>query len=444
MTPVPPERTVASFDSASAFLRAGAAALRGEPFPHLGQGRARATAVRAAARLPWPLLREVYTRAGAAEALDPARLADVDTEAVAGWLAAHHPRRRYPAVLVGSSNGALAHLAAAAQVPWLPTTVLLPVRHAGDPDRPDEALRFGARAAAPLLERNPDVVLHQMHDQLQDRLMVARMAYFRLKWRRLPGAYRRFVERALPPGAPVVLVEDTSAWPVTRVGERHVFQAGAQGGRDPDWYLRRPRTPRPDEEAAEAEWGLEPDLAADVAAWCRATGRPLVRVSYDGPQRPAHAVAVTLRDWSGAERLVVPSFVLGDPWSTVNAGAAPFWTFFPVRPALRALADHLAAVPAYREVDVLLFNHGVRSEGVAGPAEWLDVARASGARARLLAVRPERFPQDIASLARYGPALARLPRDGRPWSPLRLDAALAGLSGGPVVTETWEPPAGHA
>jgi hypothetical protein len=425
---VPPEHTVASFDSASALLRAVAAALRGEPFPHLGQGRARAVAIRAAGRLPWPVLREVYTRSGAAEALDPARLADVDTDAVAGWLAAHHPRRRYPAVLVGSSNGALAHLAAAMQVPWLPTTVLLPVRHAGDPDRPADALRFGERVAPPLLDRNQDVVLHHMHDQLQDRLMVARMAYFRLQWRRFPAAYRRFAERALPPGAPVVLVEDGSTWPVTRVAARHVFQAGAQGGRDPDWYRRRPGTPPPDSEAPEAEWGLGPELADDLAAWCRAAGRPLVRLRYDGPQQPAHAVAATLREWSRAERLVVPSFVLADPWTTLNAGAAPFWTFFPVRPALRALADHLAAVPAYREVDVLLFNHGVRSEGIAEPAEWLEAARASGARARLLAVHPKRFPHDIASLADYGPALARLPTSPRPWSPLPLDTALAGLA----------------
>jgi hypothetical protein len=429
---VRPEHTVASFDSATALLRGLSAALRGEPFPHLGQGKLRAAAVRGAGSLPWPVLREFYTRAGAAEAFSPERLRDVDLDAVARWLAGHHPRRRYPGVLVGSSNGAVAHLAAAAGVPWLPTTVLLPVRHRGDPDRPEDALRFGERVAPPLLERNPDVVLHQMHDQLQDRLMVARMAYFRVKWRRLPTAYRRMIERALPPGAPVVLVEDGSRWPVTRVAERHVFQVGAQGGRDPEWYGWRA-----DEEAPEAEWGIEAELVEDTVRWCRETGRPLVRVRYQGPQAPAHAVAVTLRDWNArrgeaADRLVVPSFVLGDPWATIRAAATPFWTFFPVRPALRALADHLAAVLPYRQVDVLLFNHGARSAGVAEPAEWLATARAAGARARLVGVRPDRFPGDVASLARYGPELARLPAARHPWSPLALDAALAGLRDGAV------------
>jgi hypothetical protein len=379
------------------------------------------------------VLREFYTRSGAAEALAAERLGDVDSDAVAGWLAAHHPRRPYPALLVGSSNGAVAHLAAALGVPWLPTTVLVPVRHTGDPDRPADALRFGQRVAPRLLDRNPDWVLHQMHDQLQDRLMVARMAYFRLKWRRLPDLYRRFAEDTLPSGAPVVLIEDTSTWPVSRISERHVFQLGAQGGRDPGWYQRGGAAPRPDEDAPEAEWGIDPDLIDDVTRWCAATGRPLIRLRYGGPQAPSHGVAVALREWAQhrgerADRLVVPSFVMGDPWTTINAGAVPYWTFFPVQPALRAFEDHLTAVPPYRDIDVLLFNHGVRSAGVAEPAEWLTAAAASGARARLLAVRPGRFPGDIASLARYGPALARLPKASSPWSPLALDAALGTLA----------------
>jgi hypothetical protein len=334
---------------------------------------------------------------------------------------------------VGSSNGALAHLAAAMQVPWLPGTVLVPVARTGDPQRPIDALRFGERVAPALLNRNPDVVLHHMHDQVQDELMVARMTYFRVKWRRLPTAYVRFLRAQLASGAPVVLVEDRSTWPVAKVGERHVFQMGAQGGLDPQAYLDRPNTPRPDAEAAEAEWGAEEGLGADVAAWCLANGHPLIRVCYQGPQAPAHAVATVLRSWylargETADRLLVPSFVLADPWTAIATAVVPFWAFFSVQPALRALASHLEASDAYRAVDVLLFQHGVRSEGIATPEEWLDVVRRSGARGRLLALDARRFPHDIASLGRYGNALSRLPPARRAWSPLDVGAALAGLA----------------
>jgi hypothetical protein len=271
-----------------------------------------------------------------------------------------------------------------------------------------------------------------MHDQVQDRLMVARMTYFRLKWRRLPAAYERFLADALAPGAPVVVVEDSSRWPVVRLGDRHVFQTGAQGGQEAADYLADPRAPRPDDEAPEAEWGADPQLTDAVATWCAAHDHPLVRIGYRGPQAPAHAVATIVRGWvrdrgEAGDRLVVPSFVVGDPWRTIAAAAVPFWTFFAVRPALRALEEHLAAADPYRSVDVLLFQHGVRSAGIAAPQEWVAAIRRHGAIPRLVGLDPRRFPHDIGALGRYGPALATLLPARRPWTSLTPAAALAGL-----------------
>jgi hypothetical protein len=139
------KRVVASFDSASVLHAATVAALNGEPFPNLGSSAVAGRAVRAVGRLPWSLLRGIYTRIGASEGIDPRRLGDVDLAAVAASFADRYPKRRYQAILLGSSNGALAHLAAAMQVPWLPDTVLVPVSHVGDPDRPDQALESAVR-----------------------------------------------------------------------------------------------------------------------------------------------------------------------------------------------------------------------------------------------------------------------------------------------------------
>ncbi|WP_232665633.1 hypothetical protein [Pseudonocardia sp. TRM90224] len=437
MSDMAPGDVVASFDSASVLHAGLAAALSGRSFPHLGNSAAAAAAVRAAGRLPWSVLRHLYTRIGASEGIAPHRLGDVDLGAVAGMLADAYPRRRYPAVLVGSTNGALAHLAAAMQVPWLPGTVLVPVARRGDPHRPVDALAFGRAWAPLLLDRNTGVVLHHMHDQVQDELMVARMTYFRMKWRELPAAYTRFLSASLAPGAPVVLIEDTSTWPVVRVGERHVFQPGAQGGLEPERYLARPHTPTADDEAAEAEWGAEPGFGAALATWCAANGHPLLTVRFHGPQAPAHDVASTVRRWyrergEAADRLVVPSFVLGDPWRTISTAGVPFWTFFSVQAALRALDDHLARSEPYRQVDILQFQHGVRSAGIATPEQWAGVARRHGAQPRLVGLDPRRFPHDIATIARYGPALAEREPARRPWTPMAVTFAMDGVGTPPT------------
>jgi hypothetical protein len=428
-----PHKVVASFDSASVLHAGLVAALKGRPFPHLGNSPAAAAAVRVAGRLPWPILRHIYTRVGAAEGVDPARLGEVDMDDVAAWLADGIPDRRYSAAMIGSSNGALTHLAAAMQIPWLPTTVLVPVSRVGDPHRPDAALRFGQRHAPALLDANPGVVLHHMHDQVQDQLMVARMTYFRVKWRVLPAAYQRFLSRSLAPGAPVIVVEDASRWPVVQVGERHVFQVGAQGGLPPQAYLSRPNTPDVDAEAPEAEWGADPTLGCQLARWCAGHGHPLVRIAYTGPQAPAHSVATLLRNWytgrgEDGDRLLVPQFVLGDPWRTINSASTPFWTFFSVQAALQSLDDHLDTSPRYRHVDVLLFQHGVNSKGIATPDDWARTVREHGATVGFPGLDLRRFPHDIAALARYGPAMATLPTAREPWTPLHPDEALSGLA----------------
>jgi hypothetical protein len=428
-----PKQVVASFDSASVLHAATAAALEGQPFPNLGSSALAGLAVRAAGRLPWSLLRGIYTRIGASEGIDPRRLGDVDLAVVAASFADRYPTRRYPAILIGSSNGALTHLAAAMQLPWLPDTVLVPVAHVGDTDRPDQALEFGRSVAPSLLARNPDIVLHQMHDQLQDVLMAERMSYFRVKWRRLPDAYAAFAENHLAPNGTVVVVNDSSSWPVTRVGPRHVFQAGGRGGTPPEGYLEQPHTPAPDDEAAESEWGLDSAFRDDVRAWCDERGHGYAEIGYVGPQAPAAAVATVMRSWyrareEPANRLVVPCFILGDPWQTICAGAVPFWIHFAVQPALQALKEYLDKTEPYRDANVFLFEHGTRSPGIATPEEFQAIIGQRGARVHLDGLNPERFPHDIGTLGRYGRVFDHLPRARHPWSPLSVDEALRGLA----------------
>ena len=78
MTDLDPAQTVALFDSATVLRSSLEAALRGQPFPQLGNSSGVGRAARTGGKLPWPLLRRIYTRIGAAEGLDPGGLSDVN------------------------------------------------------------------------------------------------------------------------------------------------------------------------------------------------------------------------------------------------------------------------------------------------------------------------------------------------------------------------------
>jgi hypothetical protein len=384
----------------------------------VGRGRLFAATLHAANMLPRALRQKLYAVAGGAEALPAERLGSVDAEAVAGWVTDHYPPRQYPAVLLGSSNGAAVHLATALGAPWLPQTLLIPVHWTGnDPGRPDRALEFGASVAPQLLRRNPDIALHHMHDANQDQLMVRRMAYFRFKRRRLGAAYERFLRERLAPGAPIIVLADGSTWPVTTVADRHVFQVGAQGGIGPEDYDRHGLVP--DTHAPEAEWGFDSSLLDDVNRVATATGHPVHVVRYPGPHTLSGPVADIQHAWltgSGirADRLLVESFLLIDPTRTRETGLVPFWTMFPVEHAVEATAEYLRSSPErFQSVHIGLFPHGVRSRGVAEPALWRKKLAGLGADLEFLGVDPRRYPADFAALVRYGSALRRMSRPAR-------------------------------
>jgi hypothetical protein len=158
-----------------------------------------------------------------------------------------------------------------------------------------------------------------------------------------------------------------------------------------------------------------------------------IEIGYDEPLAPAGAVATVMRDWyrargEPANRLVVPCFILGDPWQTICAAAVPFWIHFAVQPALQALEEYLDKAEPYRDVNVFLFEHGTESPGIATPEEFGAVVGRHGATVHFDGLDPQRFPHDIGTLGRYGQALDQLPRARHPWSPLPVEDALRGLA----------------
>jgi hypothetical protein len=221
---------VATFDSSTAMLRALSRFLHGRDFPALGEPRYLEVGATIVNRLPARLRELVFSLGGSMEGLPPAATRSIDAEDIASWAARHYPAQPYPAAMVGSSNGALVHVCAALGIPWLPQTFLTLIRRRlADPDDAPAAMEHGLELGRQLAERHPGISVHHMHDPVQDRVMIKRVAYYRFKYRRLPAAYRDFLSR-LPAGATIYLVECGRSWPLVRCGDRQYFQFGAVGG----------------------------------------------------------------------------------------------------------------------------------------------------------------------------------------------------------------------
>jgi hypothetical protein len=427
-----PKHEVAAFDSATGMLRAVSRFLRGQDVPLLGElprrwEPAMSALLGTANRLPRRLAEKAYATSGWAEAVPASRVDEISSDELAEWIVEHYPRRRYPVVFIGSSGGSLVHLAAALGAPWLPQTLLIPVRrHGGHPDEPRECLRLSQTAGEALVAANPDLVLHHMHDANQDRLMIAGMSYFRVKWRRLPPAYRDFLRDCLAPGGTIVVAECGLRWPTTRIGERYVFQHGAVGGVTAEEarhgspriaeYLarygsphRRWDAPEPDGDSPEAEWGFEPALLPDLLD----LGARTVRLRYPEPGDLSPAIADLYRSWYRArgipdDRLLAETFVVLEPWWALRTGSAPFWSVFNTEPSRQSLLSYLDDAEPYDEIRLMLFSHGVDSPGLATIDGWRDALARARRTGEFTGVDTRAYPRDFACLARAHRELTRI------------------------------------
>jgi hypothetical protein len=445
-----PPDFIANFDSATAMVRATAKFLDGKDFPALGLSPLLKVPAARANLLPRSVRRLLYIFSGWNESIPPKELADVRAEELSQWIAREYPEREYPAAAIGSSNGAGVHLWCALGIPWLPQTFLVPVRQPVHPDEPKDAMEIGREPGRVLLDANPDLQLHHMHDANQDRLMVRKMTYFRVKRRRLGEAYTRFLEDRLPPGSTIFVSECRRTWPTTRIADRHVFQHGALGGATEEEFLegserveeyldrygshrRRWDSPEPDGRSPEAEWGFEPELLEDIRALARRRGYRIRRIAYTEPEDLSPLVADLYRWWYAergitARRLLVEQFIVMEPHWALRTGSVPFWLEFNMERSYQTITRYLDSADPYNDIRLMMFNHGVEAVGLPSADEWSSIFSRARHHGDWVGADPSEFPMDYAQFARYHTDVQKIPERHLMPAPLtqdQLDAFLA-------------------
>lgn len=426
-------RHVAAFDPATIQQQSLAAFLRGEDFflwaqCRLGRSFGRATF----SLLPAPARARLYRRAVRWDAIPECSLSSLRPEILSRWFVRLYPRRRYPLVLLGPSNGAAIHLAAALGVPLLPQDFALAVRRSGlHPDEPAWSLEAGRRVARKLLATSPNTHLHQIHDPVRQRLTSGDVLSFRCKRLTLGPSYEHFLLHHLEPGGTLVIVDCGFTWPCIEVGERHFFQLGTFGGLSPgDYYGRGPEVrdflrsqgasrdrwdvPGSHKEHTEAEWGYAPTLTSDILRFADRHGYRVERLHFQHPEHLSPWVADLYREHvvrsSGAvDRLILEADGLIDPWCVFRSGSVPFWAASSGAPSIAAADAYLDAVEVFEEVHALLPATGVDAPTTPPIERWREILRRARGLHGFFGVHEEDYPADFGVYFRYHDALRRLP-----------------------------------
>lgn len=424
MTKAP--RYIAQIDSSSTVLRALANVLRGKDLPGLGLYPTSEALAKTANAMPANLRRFLYIVGGWREALKSRDIDHVQAEQMSQWVTGLYPRRSYPGVMIGSANGAAVYLSTALGMPWLPQTFLIPIGRSGGALHPDELkkdIAMTRESARRLLENNPDLQVNQMHDPVQDRLMVERMAYFRVKRIGLGETFTRFLETRLPRGATILVLDCQYQWPMAKLGDRHYFQLGGFGGISAQEYLkggarvsrflraqhspvRRWDPPKITGYRPEAEWGFEPALLEGIRKIARKRGYRIKRLIIKDPEDMSPMVADLYRWWYRQRgipdnRLLAESFILLEPYWCLRTGSVPFWLTFNTLSSADRLEKYLNKTAPFDEIYMTLFANGVRGAGQVPLSRWRASLRRARKIGRFVGVDEKAFPSDLGIYLRY-------------------------------------------
>jgi len=380
--------------------------------------------------IPKNIRKRFYSWGGWVEAIPSKKIQHLKAEDISQWVTSLYPEKEYGGMMFGAANGAAIHLCAAMGIPWLPQTYLVAARRLLRPDEIHKDIEWGKRVISSFLHDNPDLLTIQMHDPVQDRLMIEKMGYFRIKRLKMGQVFKDFIKKNLSRGYPLFTVECDFNWPMLRLSERHLFQVGGLGALSPDEYLfgservteflRRVGSPlrkwdtfKPSGHYPEGEWGFSAEALGDVKKFVYDHKIPLVRMIFRHPEAISSFVADLYRWWYEkrgirSKRLIIENFGLVAPYDVIQTRSIPFWLAFNTEPSYRLIKKYLRRKNAPDEIYLMLMSNGV-AEGVGLTAidEWKKILKKAQKKSDFIGVDKREYPLDLGTYMKYDDELKK-------------------------------------
>jgi len=354
----------------------------------------------------------------------PGRAADVSVDALAKWCVAQYAGdKRYPVILLGSPNGAVAHLGALLGAPLLTTSFGLTFRHPPiDPDDLASYRETSLAAAERIVESNPgggyEIVCH--YDPVHDRSMVQAADFVRIKLHDLPDAYRGFIRDRLAPGGTLVTVDCAYRWPQIALAERIFLQIGGLGAIDPAEYLEEWAPTASVEIRRESEWGCPEPFAQAVIDCAEELAIDWFEIARDHPAEYSLLAyeAYLSCDDVRPNAVLVDSFNHQNPRTNLVTGIPGLWLPFNTADGLDLVsrawsgkdvdAIYFAPLPSFAgSPDTVTIEAWEEHLAFHGTIEWIGI-------------RPDKHPADPLAPYRLARAMKSLRATYGQETPLHL------------------------
>jgi hypothetical protein len=354
----------------------------------------------------------------------PEHISSLEVEKLFTWCVRQYPQdRSYSAVVVGSPNGAVAHLAALLRAPLLTSSLLLAFRR---PAISPEDVKGAQEYARPLLktltqsQRTPLEAVHH-YDPLHDRLLVKHASLIRLKLHALPGAYQAFIRERLEPDGTLVLINCRYRWPQYRLSERAYVQIGGLGGVPSAEYLQRWPLRLPLEVRRESEWGCPEPFAESIREFADQEGFELLEIALDHPWDYSLLAYKAYLTCEGVRQgwVLFDCFNQQNPRTNVLTGLPAVWLPFNTQDAFKQTQDFLKGKGVER-IYITLVPSFSRAPDTVPLERWRQLLAKHSNDLQLVGISSSRYPADPLAPFCFIAAIRNLQRRFTLKKPLKL------------------------
>ncbi len=363
----------------------------------------------------------------------PKKLEGFDVNSLPRWCVEQYPTtdRSYEAILIGSPNGGIAHLASLLRAPFLTASFGLTFRHPPmEADDLESYHRTGNALAETLLAQSEgesfEVISH--YDALHDRSLVKFVNFIRIKLLTLSESYREFILSNLSPGGKLVLVNCSYSWPQYRIAERAFLQVGGLGGISPETYLERWPLELSIEARRESEWGCPEAFAAAVKNFASQHEIEVLELEFDHPKEYSLLAynAYLASEHSRQDEILFDCFNHQNPRTNIHTGIPGLWLPFNTEDGLTFAGEFLQG-KTFDRIYFTLLPSFASSPDTAELNDWIELLSQYGKLERV-GVNPRTFPADPLAPFRFANRMKALRERYQLPTPLKLDlSTLAGL-----------------
>jgi hypothetical protein len=358
--------------------------------------------------------------------INPGQINSISQDALLSWCLDQYPARKYQAIIVGQPNGAVAHLAALLQAPFLSSSFAFAIRREKIELEDIQAYHLaGQRFASALAQTLPDFEIINHYDPFHDRNLVKFVNRIRAKLWCLPPQYQDFIKGHLAEGGKLILINCTFPWWQTRVGEREFLQIGGLGGISPEEYLKRfgeflkshrfTLEVRP-----ESEWGTPEDFVKSVREFAERENIPLIEIKYERPEDYSPLAYRLYLSCEGVRKdwILFDNFNHQNPQTNIETGIPGFWLPFNTTYSYEVALGFLEG-KSFERIYWTVLPSFAQSEDLVDLNQWQNLFSGHTTYQQLLGVDPRKFPADCLAPFKLARDLAGLRKDWGLDVPLR-------------------------